>query len=193
MPGELTPSLPAAEPFRLLVTGSRSWSDTARIWGSLSALADQMPACPLVVVHGNAWQGADFDAGHWARFQRNRGHAEISEEPHDADWNGPCRPECRIGHRRPRRAPGFGSYCPAAGDYRNQEMAESGIHACFGWIAACSQRGCRNRKPHGSHGATDCCDRAEEAGIPTSRWYTDSLLAALEALPVPVPDGRTGG
>lgn len=168
------------EPFRLLVTGSRSWSDATRVWGALTALADQVDS--LVVVHGAAGTGVDMMAHRWVVRQQASGRTDVSEDPYPADWEAPCRAECRIGHRRPRRD-GVGSYCPAAGDYRNQEMVESepGIDACFAWIAPCSQRGCRNRKPHGSHGASDCAQRAEEAGISTTRWYDESLLTVLEA------------
>ena len=42
-------------------------------------------------------------------------------------------------------------------------------------------RGCKRQEPHGSHGATDCADRAEDIGIRTVRWYTSELLAALDA------------
>jgi hypothetical protein len=165
-----------SEPFRLLVTGSRDWTDATRVWGALTALAAQVDS--LVVVHGAAGRGVDMMAHRWVARQQASGRADISEEPHPADWEAPCRPECRLGHRRPQRD-GGGSYCPAAGDYRNQEMVETGPHACFAWVAPCSRRGCRNRKPHGSHGASDCADRAEEAGINTRRWYDESMVAVL--------------
>lgn len=164
--------------FRLLVTGSRDWTDAMRVWGSLQALADQMPGQPLIIVHGDASRGVDRIARRWVLRKQAFGSPEITEERHPAAWDGPCRLECRLGHRRPQRD--GGSRCPAAGVYRNQEMVETGPDACFAWIALCTQPGCGGQKPHGSHGAADCADRAEGAGIQTARWYDEALLRALD-------------
>jgi len=146
-----------AEPFRVLVTGSRDWPDERRVEGALEALAAQQPV--LTVVHGDAFRGPDFIAGFWVRRQRSAGRAGICEEPHPADWD-------RFGKR--------------AGMLRNAEMVRAGAGMCFAWIAPCSQRNCRRAGPHGSHGATDCADRAERAGIETRRWYTETMLALLD-------------
>ena len=146
------------EPYRLIVTGSRDWTDATRVWGALTALAEQVDA--LTVVHGAAGRGVDMMAHRWVARQQASGRAGISEEPHPADWE-------HLGKR--------------AGMARNEEMAESGADRCWAWIAACSQRGCKRQEPHGSHGATDCADRAEDIGIRTVRWYTSELLAALDA------------
>lgn len=45
-----------------------------------------------------------------------------------------------------------------AGFARNQRMVDLGADKCAAWIK------------NGSHGATDCADRAEKAGIPTKRF-----------------------
>jgi hypothetical protein len=139
--------------YRILVTGSRDWPDERRVEGALEALAAQLPA--LVVVHGDAPRGPDFLAGFWVRRQRSAGRTGISEEPHPADWD-------RYGKR--------------AGMIRNAEMVTAGADMCFAWIAPCSQRGCRNPEPHGSHGASHCAGLAERAGIDTRRWHPDRKM-----------------
>lgn len=135
------------EAIRLLVTGSRDWPDEQRVEGALEAVAAQCAV--LVVVHGDAARGPDFLAGFWVRRQRRAGRTGISEEPHPADWT-------RYGRR--------------AGMIRNAEMAALGADLCFAWIAPCSQAGCRNPEPHGSHGAGHCADLAAKAGIDVRRF-----------------------
>lgn len=96
---------------RFAVTGGRDYDDRAAV---LNALAD-LPR-DAVLVQGEA-AGADSLARDvWAGFLGRE------QEPHPADWSGPCRPSCAPGHRRRD-----GSYCPAAGVYRNQEMVDSGL------------------------------------------------------------------
>ena len=139
-----------ADAYRLLVTGSRDWPDERRVEGALEAIAAQQP--DLTVVHGDAFRGPDFTAGFWVRRQRSAGRTGIREEPHPADWE-------RFGKR--------------AGMLRNAEMVKAGADMCFAWIAPCSQRGCRNPEPHGSHGASHCADLAEKAGIHVRRFPPD--------------------
>ena len=69
-------------------------------------------------------------------------------DPHPADWD-----------RRGR----------AAGPIRNSEMVQSGAHVCLAFIRPCRQSKCDRPKPHGSHGASDTADLAEQADIPTVR------------------------
>lgn len=151
-----------AESYRLLVTGSRDWVDAARVWGSLQAIADQMPGVPLVIVHGDAGRGVDRIARRWVLRKQAYGHPEITEERHPVtseQW-------ARLGRR--------------AGMLRNEAMVEAGADACFAWITACSQQDCRRADAHGSHGATHCADRAEGVGIRTTRWYDEALLRLLD-------------
>jgi hypothetical protein len=54
------------------------------------------------------------------RYAQARG---LATEQVPADWEGPCRAECRPGHRR-RNPTGIGTFCPAAGNYRNQLMLD---------------------------------------------------------------------
>jgi hypothetical protein len=77
------------EPSRLLVTGSRNFADAALMTESLlEAMDDFCLGLDVVVVHGNA-RGADRVA---AAAARKLGILE--PEPHDADWEAPCRDTC---------------------------------------------------------------------------------------------------
>lgn len=127
--------------FRVLVTGSRTWTDTHAIYTALNAVYADHPG--LTVVHGAAREGADAIAAAW--------HARVwaEEERHPARW-------AEIGK--------------AAGIVRNQEMVRAGADLCLAFIAPCSAPRCGRPGPHGSHGATDCAHRAEAAGIPTRRF-----------------------
>lgn len=61
---------------RVLVTGSRAWTDAERVYAELNAVYEP----GMVVVHGAA-RGADRMASDWAKM---RG---VEEEPHHADWD----------------------------------------------------------------------------------------------------------
>jgi hypothetical protein len=127
---------------RILITGSRTWTDTGVIREALAAVWH--PEAVLVV--GACPQGADLLAEqcwtHWGG----------TVERHPANWTGPCRQGCRPGHRRVRRGR---STCPTAGYARNHEMIESGADICLAFIRA--------RSPGASH----CACWAELAGIET--------------------------
>jgi hypothetical protein len=145
------------EPFRLLITGSRSWTDTRRIHGALDGVLAQMePGETLVVVHGDNPAGADAIARRWVYVQRGATVRDVREERHPAQWGAPCRETCRPGHRRQHDP--AGDYCPAAGNYRNAEMVAAGAGMCLAYI--------RSR----SRGAMHCADLAEAAGIDTRRF-----------------------
>ena len=133
----------------------------------------------LVVAHGGNPRGADFLAGHWARRQRAAGRP-VTEEARPADWGAPCRPECRPGHRRRRgRGP---EYCPAAGNYRNQELlVDRGAGGCLAFF----QAGAPNR------GTSDCVRRAVTAGIPV--WPLGAVPPAIAALLGQVRRETAGG
>jgi len=134
---------------RVLVTGSRSWSDAEVIGGALLDCwhdAVQLGADGITVVHGDA-PGADSIADLWAIGYRGLG---VLREPVPADWSA-CAPECRPGHRR-RRRDGSG-YCPTAGLRRNQLMVDRGAAVCIGFWRAPGA------------GTLDCMARAARAGI----------------------------
>lgn len=137
--------MPGTEPYRILVTGSRTWDDHDTVRAALTvAVYQQLPA---VVVHGACPSGADAIASWWVR-QMGR-NLDLAEEPHRADWD-------RYGRQ--------------AGYRRNAHMVSLGANTCLAFIAPCARPGCRKPKPHGSHGATHAADLAEKAGIPVRRW-----------------------
>ena len=91
---------------RVLVTGSRAWSDSAAIEGALDRLHAEH-GDRLVIVHGACRWGADVLAERWAR---RRG---VAVERWPADW-------ARLGRR--------------AGMVRNAAMVASGPDLCLAFI-----------------------------------------------------------
>jgi hypothetical protein len=142
---------------RVLVTGSRTWTDTTII---RDALADVWHP-DTVLVTGACPQGADLLAEqcwtHWG--------GRVERWP--ADWSGPCAADCPPGHRRPRRRDGSW-YCPRAGHRRNQAMVDSRPDVCLAFI--------RNASPGASH----CAGAARRAGVPV-RPYTATSPRSQEA------------
>lgn len=95
---------------RVLVTGSRTWTDPVPIRGALGDLAAVHPT--ITVVHGGA-TGADAIAAQWVADRRREGCTGIQEERHPADWK-------RHGRR--------------AGILRNIEMVRRGADVCLAFI-----------------------------------------------------------
>lgn len=95
-------------PTRILVTGSRNWTDRETLEHELADECDSFPG-PVIVVHGDCPRGADAIA---ARFIREWGHkyGGITAEPHPADWD---------------------NQGPAAGPIRNQRMVDLGAVLCL--------------------------------------------------------------
>ncbi|MGY1439492.1 DUF2493 domain-containing protein [Streptomyces reniochalinae] len=94
--------------YRVLVTGSRSWTAELVTWHALDQARDTTPAGrTLVIVHGGCPKGADQVAHNWAQ-----GHA-VATEVHPADW---------ATHGR------------AAGPIRNQLMVRRGADLCLAFI-----------------------------------------------------------
>jgi SLOG family YspA-like protein len=95
--------------WRILVTGSRTWSDILRMTDELrdEVLAARMCGLRPVIVHGACPRGADMIAARWARGY------DVTQEPHPADW---------------------GSYGKSAGFRRNAEMVTLGADLCLAFI-----------------------------------------------------------
>jgi YspA, cpYpsA-related SLOG family len=134
--------------YRVLVTGSRTWSDPAAVRRELLLIwhHDLQQGQPMVVVHGGAL-GADSYARSWALAMARHGHP-VAEERHPADW-------AKHGRR--------------AGYVRNAEMVGCGADKCLCFAMPCSKAGCAGRPPHDSHGAAHCAAHcaalARSAGI----------------------------
>lgn len=140
-----------AETCRILVTGSRTWTDWRTISEALiQARRDLNPDRVPVLVQGCA-RGADSLAAQAAR------KLGWEVEDHPADWGAECRGSCPARNHRIAGRTGE-TYCPAAGHYRNAEMVALGADICLAFI--------RNR----SEGATSCANLAEKAGIPVRRF-----------------------
>lgn len=90
--------------YRILVTGSRTWTDDLAIGAALADLTRGHAG--VVVVHGGA-RGADASAARWAA---RKGH---TVEEHLADWEG-------CGKR--------------AGMIRNAAMVKAGADLCVAFI-----------------------------------------------------------
>jgi YspA, cpYpsA-related SLOG family len=139
---------------RVLITGSRTWDDVPVVEEALRP--HFRPGA--VLVSGACPKGADAICERvW------EGWGGLVER-HPADWEGPCRDTCKPGHRKPDRQ--GGTYCPAAGNYRDAEMVAEGAEAAEAFIHA------------GSHGASTTAELAERAGIPVNRHEITSSEAA---------------
>lgn len=114
----------AAEPVRVLITGSREFTQRAIVAQALTVVAREHPGRELVVVHGDA-KGADRLAGAIARKYPGR----LREEKHPVpDW---------------RRADG--TIDRQAGRRRNQRMVDAGADVCLAFLASTAEnRGTRD-------------------------------------------------
>ncbi len=127
---------------RILVTGSRDWTDrhllhaalidAIEVYGPHLIRDDGAPGDPRIdwelvtLVHGDA-RGAD-------RIAASLGRAlSFQVEPHPADWK---------------------THGKAAGHIRNAEMVALGADVCLAFLLGASR------------GARGCMDLAEKAGIP---------------------------
>lgn len=91
------PPAPLSRPFRVLLTGSRTWTDIAAITTVLDRLHDQH-GTRLVIVHGACPRGADAIADQWCH------HRQVSAERYRADWStgrraGPTRNAAMVATR----------------------------------------------------------------------------------------------
>ena len=98
-------------PYRILVTGSRTWTDRGQINGALDELLREHRS--LVIVHGACSRGADALAVAWVMDRWTFAEADVRHEAHPADWK-------RLGKR--------------AGFVRNAEMVDLGADVCLAFI-----------------------------------------------------------
>ncbi|MBF6540764.1 DUF2493 domain-containing protein [Nocardia farcinica] len=127
---------------RLLVTGSRNWTDRQIIRDALARAWRDLQPGPIVLVHGAA-RGADTIASDiWTG-------GGLPDEPHPAKWDQACGPTCT--HRRQRDSR---VYHTCAGGIRNQLMVDLGADLVLGFPIGA-----------GWSGTKDCLARARAAGI----------------------------
>jgi hypothetical protein len=141
---------------RVLVTGSRDWTDVAAVNDALDAISAHVDD-DIVVVHGACRTGADAYARAWVQDRLDVGETTITEDPHPVDWSQGAR----------------------GGPIRNHHMISLGADVCLAFIGLCTARRCRESgkrpEPHESHGASGTAAKAERAGIPTIRIYDDRV------------------
>lgn len=184
-----------AEPTRLLVTGSRTWSQPEVIRRVFTQDARRYGS--VVLVHGQCdprrprtgkpvwWAAAlrlareDQMALYGADWLCALLAPEFGwqVEAHPAPWTDPCRASCKPGHRAMNAA--GRDFCPAAGNYRNDLMVRLGARAARAFIDPCCRPRCRTPHPHDSHGSVDAVRRVKLAGIPVriERSIQDQQLA----------------
>ena len=137
---------------RVLVTGSRDWSDVEAVTSALDAAFDAAfigdGITEFVVVHGACPTGADQIASEWVAAMNDGDLAGmVSEERHPADWS------------RGRKA----------GPERNLRMVQTSPDLCLAFIGPCTSPRCWREGRHPSHGASGCANLAAASGIPTKR------------------------
>jgi hypothetical protein len=129
---------------RILVTGSRDWGDTGKLWNHLFDIVLEITGRPVwdqvglgmpadfVVVHGDHKRGVDHLTRRWCESYG------VIQDPHPALW---------------------WKYGPGAGPKRNQEMVDLGADICLAFPLGREWSGTR-----------DCMARAEAAGIPVRNF-----------------------
>ncbi len=114
--------------FRLIVCGSREYSDRLSLRTAMTSIFDSLPTDTVLVVVTGGEENPDYStnadkiAQEWAAEMKSDG-LPVRSDPWPAGWEDPCRPECELGHRQVVRGR---SICPAAGPYRNKGMCEHG-------------------------------------------------------------------
>lgn len=139
--GAIAPGPEGTAPYRVLVTGSRTWTDRAVIRQALMDAWVASNGRPFVLVHGHCPTGADAIADDWGT-QMATVHDQTTVERHPAKW----------------LKPDGVTYDRSAGFRRNGEMVLAGANLCLAFIRA------------DSTGATHCLGLAETAGIPSKVW-----------------------
>ncbi len=137
---------------RILVTGSRDWTDRRIIAGALDDAVRFAPMCegPIIVIEGGA-AGADT----LARIAATARGWQVATMK--ANWND------------------FGK---TAGHIRNNAMVYLMQPAapgdiCLAFINACIKKGCPEPQPHDSHGVTHCMTAAKRTGMKVEEYRSE--------------------
>lgn len=137
---------------RVLVTGSREWTDVATLERVLTEIAARWGQ--FVLIQGDNPNGADALAKAWA-IRNGFPHEDVP-----ADWERECDEACA---HRPRSRGGE-PYCPRGGHLRNQEMVDRGADLCVAFPLP------------GSRGTPDCVRRARDADIPVVEFEPEQVV-----------------
>jgi len=144
---------------RILVTGSRDWTDLPRLESVLDRTVARIMYFGnwdnVVIVHGACATGADAMADAWAKRKG------LPVEPHPVTPN-----QWKIEGR-------------AAGPNRNKRMVSLGAYICIAFIGPCTSPRCRIPGVHASHGTVGCMKLAEKAGI-TVAQIIDPRLKGID-------------
>lgn len=147
---------------RLLVTGSRKWSDKNLVW---RAIMDGVIACTPIGSRPSTHPFREMRLDHGDAVGLDKLAAQQAQSfgmqvvPHAANWKICDGDDCTPGHRRPR-SDGT-DYCPTAGHRRNQLMVDLTPTLVLAFPIGGAQ---------GSRGTFDCATRAQRAGLPVF-WY----------------------
>lgn len=106
-------------PYRVLVTGSRDWTDPHTVYAALDSIVHEVAPRHVTIVHGACPTGADQHAHAWImRHCPPDAWDRLCEEPHPADWE--------LHGRR-------------AGPIRNAHMVSLGADLCLAFVKANSR------------------------------------------------------
>lgn len=145
---------------KILVTGSRDWSDYGAIARQLAiAFADakEKGYAEVIVWDGECKTGADAMAKEFVNKTENSipglviKHRAFPAKWYEHDANCTHAPK---------------GFCVAAGPRRNKQMVDLGPDICLAFIGPCTSPRCTRPGKHPSHGASGCAKLAELAGIP---------------------------
>ena len=134
---------------RVLVTGSRTWSDERQLADALFETRQQAlrdGADGILVVHAAGSEGAVAQAAAWCTANG------VPAEAHAADRGGDGADADRV---------------------RDQRMVDAGAEVCLAFIGPCTSGKCRRPKPHNAHDGNACAELAKKAGIPVRRRTAD--------------------
>ena len=133
---------------RVLITGPREWKSWAYVDKAMNETewwAARARAQKIQLVHGGA-EGLD---SMFARKTTDPGRPMwLEPELHEPVWYP------------------AGQYNRLAGFERNQVMVDSGIDLALVFLQECTKTSCRKKRPHDTHGTSDCLERIKEAGLP---------------------------
>lgn len=125
---------------RVILTGSRDWSDRQAVYDALNEVYRTYG--PFVLAHGACSTGADSFAQDWYALASRL--VPVTVDPFRADWRGRGR---------------------AAGPERNERMVKAGAQLLLAFLGPCTREHCSEPQPHDSHGTAGCTDLARAAGI----------------------------